>query len=294
MNRERIKEMKEKDPQRFWGTVIIILIILLSIIGGIIYSAVSEEETEVSTNQIEGVEVPVDSLALKKDNLDKYSDNYFDLSEDTTSNEESIQEVKQEPSKPIYIAKPKGYYTSSNYSQPKKIEEPVLKQEDEPAKKSKKRVPNDGFTTNSSSSNSSMCKIVVDNRSRTVKNGSTVYFHSANEFTLSGVKVPKNTIIQGVATISGERVKITVSQLRIGADFHSVNWKVYDSGIEGIYVPEKLGDNVAKDGADQALDQGSKIETNVPVVGSVKLNLKKKNQESSVVLPDGYKCTLHE
>lgn len=305
----KITEFKKNDPQKFWGVIIVISIVLVAIIAGIFFP----KEEEVQKNEVAAVEVPVDTMLLNQEKGSNYSssDDYFDVG-DVQEQEPVTEPVVEQETK----AKSYSQSYSSNQIKPRSpkyniddysYKEQSLKQSAETnnkesgsgegiTSKGRKRTPSDSFTVSGSSrsGNSSSCKVVIDNRQRTVKTGSTVYMHSSNEFTLGGITVPKNTMMQGVAQFSGERLKITVTQIKIMNEYHNVSWKVYDSGIEGVYCPERLTDNIAKDGADEVIDGGNKVEANVPVIGSVKLNLKKKNNESSVILPDGYKLTLHE
>lgn len=298
----KIKEFYQKDKPKFIFICLMILAIIVSIILGVVYS---DENTDKQA-EIDAVEVPIDTVAINKDKQQYVNnDEFFQMEKDTfvdpgvASTEVSQSEViSNEPKKKLYQPSYKTYSTSSggsiNYkkSNPVSVPEPASST----TSKSRKRVPSDAFTVTSSSSkskSSSICKVVIDNRNRTVKSGSTVYMHASNDFTLSGVTVPKNTLLQGVASFNGERLKIVITQVKVKNEFYNVKWKVYDNGIDGIYCPERVGDDIAKGTAKDAIEN-NKIETNVPVIGSVRVSLSKKNNESSVVIPDGYKCTVNE
>lgn len=80
----------------------------------------------------------------------------------------------------------------------------------------------------------------------TVQNGSTIKIRLLEETSLrlSGqwVKLPAYTLLAGICSISADRLKISVTSLRLGNDIHAVRLTAYDlDGRAGLSVP-KLSD----------------------------------------------------
>jgi hypothetical protein len=120
-----------------------------------------------------------------------------------------------------------------------------------------------------------------------VKNGSTVKFRILDPIVIGDVTIPANTFIYGTATMSQERVKITLSNIYYDSKLHSVKYKVYDSdGIEGIYVPGLLIHDVAKETKKDVI---SDVDINIPYVGDVPVNVARKEiNATSCVLTQDY------
>lgn len=284
---KKLKELYEKNPRKFFGIGLLILVFLISVIYGILGAS---EETEIDQNETaeEGVLIPVDTTNTDKSNEDAFFD--IRVPEDTISNR---NEYYNNQDKPKAVAPIRSWYNEQTSYKPQKnvdYSEPTtpIKSEDvKSTSKQKRRSPNDGFSIKDNKSSSA--NLVVDNRNRIVKNGSTVYFHVANDFSIDGVSLKKNDMIQGIANLNEERVQISVTTVKTLSGIKNVKWIVYDQGVKGIYVPEKVSTNIAKDAVGE---DGRQVSVNAPVVGSVKVNLKKKIQEQSVVLVDGYKVTI--
>jgi len=284
----KFRELAERDPKRFWVFIVIGAAGIGTLIVGMVTGGVEKAPPK---SEINALEIPVDTNQLK--NHSSGADRFFSLNEDSEVIDSTVERHNYSSSS-TYGGGYKPPKPRLDYS-PLRTErdEPVI-QVAEPVSGKRKRSPSDEFgNVTGKKSKESSCKAVINNRNRTVKSGSLVTMHTSADFTLSGIFVPKGTILQGTAEITNERVKILIKQIKIGTEFHSVKWKVYDSGIDGIYVPSRVADDVAK-GVAQEGAEGTKVEGNLPIVGSIKVSLKKKNQEQSVVLTDGYKLTVHE
>lgn len=195
-------------------------------------------------------------------------------------------------------------YSSSGYqrtyvSEPvvsREYVKPLSKEVVEPVpQKTRKRVPgtsSGNMSRGSASVNSNMIYGVIANSDKIVKSGSYVKIRIAEEMVVDGLVLPKNSVVTGIAQYGNERMNITISSVRIGNVTKEVKWEVYEEdGNLGIAVPESILNDIMKDGADDAVDEGSKVGADTPF-GSIDVNLKKKNQEVSFVLRNGHRIYL--
>ena len=188
-----------------------------------------------------------------------------------------------------------GNNNNSGFDIPGLQDKDKQEEEQKTAEKSTTVRTRTGFTsvskTGSGNSLNGTINAVVQNQKREVKSGSTVKIRIKMPLTVNGITIPANTILSGIAKLSNERVKITISKILYAGKIYSCNFSVYDiDGIEGIYIPGGLNQEIAKDQANQEV---SRTTVNVPLVGSVSTNLgRKKIQDPSVTIPNGYKILL--
>jgi conjugative transposon TraM protein len=90
--------------------------------------------------------------------------------------------------------------------------------------------------------------------SQTVVNGSTVKLRLVNDVFINGVLIPKDNFVFGVAALNGDRLEIKISSIRYRHSIFPVDLSVYDmDGADGIYIPGAISRDVAKESADQSL-----------------------------------------
>ncbi|MGX5690271.1 conjugative transposon protein TraM [Arcticibacter tournemirensis] len=71
--------------------------------------------------------------------------------------------------------------------------------------------------------------------------------------------VPKNAFIYGIASIDGERLKITIATLRYRNSILPISLSAFDlDGLEGLYIPGAIARDASKKGVDDAI-QGLQI-----------------------------------
>jgi len=100
-------------------------------------------------------------------------------------------------------------------------------------------------------------------------NGATVQLRLTEELYIGGVRIPKDQLVYGMGTLKGERLTVTVSDIRKGNYVLPVNLSVYNlDGIEGIYVPGAITRDVAKQSAAQSVQQMSMLGGLDPSIGS--------------------------
>jgi len=95
---------------------------------------------------------------------------------------------------------------------------------------------------------------VIDH-DQTLTAGSTVGLRLSQEAVINGVVFPANTLVYGMATVSGERLMISISSIRVGQAIVPVALQVYDlDGLAGIRVPGAVTRDVSKESADEAIN----------------------------------------
>ena len=134
---------------------------------------------------------------------------------------------------------------------------------------------------------------VVHNGGRNVSSGSRVTLRLTENAVLDGIDVPKNTMLFGLASISSDRLKIRIKSYKMNKQVFYCKLAVFElDGIEGIYVPEGMLDDVAQEGKQDGINKSSTT-LSIPVIGSITTNaLTKRNKDNSVVLNDGHKVIL--
>jgi len=94
----------------------------------------------------------------------------------------------------------------------------------------------------------------VVNETQTLVSGSIVKLRLKQEIFINGIRIPKDSFIYGVASLSGERLGIDISNLRYQSSIYPVDLKVFDlDGLEGIRIPGAITRDVAAQSADQSL-----------------------------------------
>jgi conjugative transposon TraM protein len=84
--------------------------------------------------------------------------------------------------------------------------------------------------------------------------GSTVKLRLLNEIRINGHVIETNQFIYGIASLSGERLKIQFSSIRSGNNIFPISLEAFDlDGLAGIYIPGSLNRDVAKESGNQAI-----------------------------------------
>lgn len=94
----------------------------------------------------------------------------------------------------------------------------------------------------------------VIHETQTVVNGSTIKLRLTNDIFINGIKIPKDNFLFGTASLKGERLAITINNLRYNNSLFPVDLSVYDmDGLLGIYIPGAINRDVAKASADRSM-----------------------------------------
>lgn len=108
----------------------------------------------------------------------------------------------------------------------------------------------------------------VVHETQTIVNGSTVKLRLLQDVFISGVLIPKDNFVFGIANLNGERLQISLSSLRYGNSLFPIDLVVYDiDGLAGIAIPGAVTRDVAKQSGERAL-QGFGITTMDPSLGA--------------------------
>ncbi|MFK7809981.1 MAG: conjugative transposon protein TraM [Saprospiraceae bacterium] len=145
------------------------------------------------------------------------------------------------------------------------------------------------MTKKSSGSNSYTIKAYIFNRSRLVKNGSTIRLMIDEPIKISSqISIPKNTILTGKAEFGQERIMITIRSIQFDNQIHTIDLIAFGiDGQLGIYSESIIAHDIAQESIAGAIDQGN-TKVNIPVLGEVSVDLAKaKLKDQSVVVPDG-------
>lgn len=109
--------------------------------------------------------------------------------------------------------------------------------------------------------------VVHDDQS--VKEGTVVKLRLASDINLSGLIIPRNSFIYGVAQLQNERLNITVNSIAFGGSIYPVKLEVYDlDGLAGIKIPGSVNQAAAKQSTSDIINAG----TGSTGVGSVTVN----------------------
>lgn len=309
-----LKEDLKKDKKKVFFIVVAIIAIILAIVFSVLKASGEEEQDTTAMNDLETVVVPIDESKIESSKYDSgkssVSNGDFFGSSGVT-NQDTAQEVnafidpvenKQKTSSYKSSGVVQGPTStkssnSNNYSatttnnkvesQPKE----VVHQETTP--ELKRRTPNDKLG-NATVKSKQMYSAVIDNSNNIVRSGAYVNLRLAEDVNIDGVFLPRNSLITGRAQYAQLRMNIVVNSVKVGNQFRQVDWHVFDEdGNLGLPLPESLINDIVSDGANEAVEAGgSSVEGNVPVVGNVKVNVKKKNKEVSYVLNTGHRVYL--
>ncbi|MDO6431570.1 conjugative transposon protein TraM [Flavitalea sp. BT771] len=147
---------------------------------------------------------------------------------------------------------------------------------------------------------SPMITAVVDG-AQTLVPGESVSLRIAQEAVVGGVRVPRGTAMAGKASLSGERLLVSVNSIRLGNQVVPVALDVIDmDGMPGFHVKGSINRDVSKESADQAvsslgmttLDPGVAGQATAAGLQAARTLLSRKVRLVRVGLPAGYKVLL--
>jgi conjugative transposon TraM protein len=143
----------------------------------------------------------------------------------------------------------------------------------------------------------------VVEETQTLVSGAVIKMRLLQNINIHGTLIPKDQLIYGIASLSNERLKITINSIRSNDNILPVSLEVYDmDGLQGIYIPGSINRDVSKESADEAI--GSIGLTNLdPSLGAqaasagiqaAKTLLSKKIKLVRVNVKAGYKVLLKD
>ena len=141
----------------------------------------------------------------------------------------------------------------------------------------------------------------VVHENQTLVNGAVIKLRLLNDISINGNIIPKDNFVFGIVSLSGERLQVEVSSIRVGHSLFPVKLIVYDmDGLPGIYIPGAITRDVAKQSLDNAtqmmeissLDPSVKGQATTAGIDAVKTLLSKKMKLVKVTVKAGYKVLL--
>jgi hypothetical protein len=91
-------------------------------------------------------------------------------------------------------------------------------------------------------------------RAQTLVSGESVELRLAEDAVVNKVRIPVGTLITGKASLSGERLQVVVSSIRLGPSVVPVSLEVVDlDGVAGIREEGSMNRDAAKQSADEAI-----------------------------------------
>ncbi|SEJ53014.1 Bacteroides conjugative transposon TraM protein [Dyadobacter sp. SG02] len=145
--------------------------------------------------------------------------------------------------------------------------------------------------------------IAVIEKTQQLVSGATVQLRLTRQVHVDGHAIPQNSFIYGVASLSGERLKIKISTVNWSEKILPVNLGVYDlDGIEGIYIPGTISRSVTKQAIGSQI-QGADFDVGGVSLGAQAANagmqisrtlLGRKTRLTQVTLQEGYKVILRD
>lgn len=76
-------------------------------------------------------------------------------------------------------------------------------------------------------------------RTQDIYSGSLLKIRLQDAVTVNNIKVPKNTIVTGRASVNRSRVEITVPSILVGGIVYDIGFQLYDQdGVIGLYIPD--------------------------------------------------------
>jgi len=87
-----------------------------------------------------------------------------------------------------------------------------------------------------------------------LSNGATLALRLTVPISYCGIRLPKGQLVYGMASLTNDRLQVSIHSIRCGQSILTTAWQVYDmDGLPGIRVPDALGRQVAKQSAEQNL-----------------------------------------
>jgi hypothetical protein len=89
---------------------------------------------------------------------------------------------------------------------------------------------------------------------QTLVAGATITLRLTQEAVVTGMTIPRDNLLYGLISISGDRMLVTVTSIRYNQGIYPVSLQVYDmDGLPGIHIPGAITRDVAKESTDQGI-----------------------------------------
>lgn len=141
----------------------------------------------------------------------------------------------------------------------------------------------------------------VIHEEQTLVSGETVRLRLTQETTIAGVIIPKDQLVYGVASLNGDRLKISIRHIRVADAIIPVDLRIHDAdGMEGIRIPGSIPQQVSTQSGSQALqglgfstfDNSLEAQATSAGIETAKSFLGKKIRQVKVNLKAGYQVWI--
>ena len=160
-----------------------------------------------------------------------------------------------------------------------------------------------GLESSAVSPNVSQSIQAVIHEEQTLVSGETVRLRLIQEANIAGVIIPKDQLVYGVASLNGDRLKISIRHIRIADSIIPVDLRIHDAdGMEGIRIPGSIPQQVSTQSGSQALqglgfssfDNSLEAQATSAGIETAKSFLGKKIRQVKVNLKAGYQVWIVE
>ncbi|MCE7053917.1 conjugative transposon protein TraM [Algoriphagus sp. AGSA1] len=143
----------------------------------------------------------------------------------------------------------------------------------------------------------------VIHEEQTLVSGETVRLRLTQETTIAGVIIPKDQLVYGVASLNGDRLKISIRNIRVANAIIPVDLRIHDAdGMEGIRIPGSIPQQVSTQSGSQALqgiglstfDNSLEAQATTAGIETAKSFLGKKIRQVKINLKAGYQVWIVE
>lgn len=300
--------------------LILLGVVVLALIGYTIYDQFkpsSEKSNKKIDDNILDVQVKVDSLP--KDPAEAYKEkwkrenalarkvdneeNFFATEvkkkpfEDTVKKDDFFQqeEERKATEKPKVVIK---YIEKKPNLVEQESQSVVIPAAPETKRRTKKGFATDPVNQTTSQVTTSSTEFdfsvpVVIQESVEVKSGSSVILRTIEGCQIGEIQIPQNTLLNSVASVSQNRILLTVKSFKVGTKFVTTELTAYGiDGAEGILVEGDVDQQIRKDVTNEAISTAQRA-VNVPILSNVPIRAgRKKLQDTSVPLEKGHELIL--
>jgi conjugative transposon TraM protein len=143
----------------------------------------------------------------------------------------------------------------------------------------------------------------VIHETQNLVDGSIVKMRLLDDIAINSVTISRGNFVFGKASLEGERLHIDINSIRKDNSIFHVKLTTYDlDGMEGIHIPGAITRDVAKQSADNSLqniemnsiDPSFKVQATTAGINAAKSLLTKKAKLVKVTVKAGYKVLLKE
>ncbi|SFT97345.1 Bacteroides conjugative transposon TraM protein [Algoriphagus locisalis] len=143
----------------------------------------------------------------------------------------------------------------------------------------------------------------VIHEEQTLVSGETVKLRLTQETNIAGTLLPKDQLVYGIASLNGDRLKISIRHIRIADNIIPVDLRIHDAdGMEGIRIPGSIPQEVSKQSGSQTLqglgfssfDNSLEAQATSAGIETAKSFLGKKIRQVRVNLKAGYQVWIIE